>query len=289
MLPPVRRGPFFIHDPTAVSCVHSGSAAATTTTQHQPQPATQPRVATPPELTEESRPLASGRLSPVDLDPGTSLHDSGTASPLSVAGSLLHGSNHEDESSSDENPLYSTGIPKEAFDKVVEVLRRQLGFDLPETAQQQASKSKLSLNHPAPPSWASLPVDEECRERFKAAASVKKWTPCQKSQNSFRVDETEWRDLFKHPPVPQSAKDHLQSAGTVDSRGKFKSSSLKSSETALWQIDCASRVGLKYTSVLPLIGGGPDKVLPLCVVTGGLQERHRVSGGLVRPVIKKDL
>lgn len=161
------------------------------------------------------------------------------------------------DSGSDDEPLYGTDIPQDVFERAVDILRRQLGFDVSDRPQEPPSKSKLSLNKPSGSSRASLPVDAECEDRYKATASTatsKRWTAFSKSQNSlFRVDETEWKNLFRTPPLPQAAEDYLRSVGSMDFSGKLKSVSGRRTLQSLYQIDTAARTGLKYSSALLLI------------------------------------
>ena len=170
---------------------------------------------------------------------------------LSVAD--LNSQTMQDVSSSDDEPLYGTNIPEETFNKAVDILRLQLGFDSPET-DKPPSKSKLSLNKPVRPSRATLPVDAECEDRYKAAASARKWSAYSRAQlTSFRVDEKEWRSLFRVPNIPQAAEDYLRSVGAIDQSGKWKSTTDKRHLKSLQSVDAAARAGLKYSSSLLLV------------------------------------
>ena len=163
----------------------------------------------------------------------------------------------EYDSEEEEQPLFGTDIPRESFEKAVEVLRRQLGF-LPEDVPEcSSSKSKLTLNAPVASSRASLPVDAECADRFRAlpsGSSGRKWTAYSKTQNvSFRVEDKDWRDLFKTPAIPQGAEDYLRSVGALGQGAKLKSQAARKALRSLYQVDTASRVGLKFASSLLLI------------------------------------
>ena len=163
----------------------------------------------------------------------------------------------EENSDSDEEPLYGTDLTKEAFDKAVEVLRRQLGFDsesVPQPSQSSSRKSKLSLNRPVAAPRVSMPVDVECSDRLKATATSRKWTPFPRRQvSAFRVDEKDWKDLFCSPSLPDDALDFLREAGATDHQGKYKAQATRKFESSLAQSDAAARVGLKYSSSLLLV------------------------------------
>ena len=189
-------------------------------------------------------PLGEGQLD--------SSHSGEGAELLSVLDSHVSGEHHNDSSSEDE-PLYGTDIPKEVFAKAVGILRTQLGFE-PQSSELPPSQSKLSLNKPTRPTKASLPVDVECEDRYKASASAKKWSPYPRVQSSsFRVDEKEWRKLFRTPDIPQSAMDYLRSVGSADSSGKLSSQTIRQRQKSFRQVDAAARTGLKYASAMLLI------------------------------------
>ena len=162
-----------------------------------------------------------------------------------------------DSDDDDDQPLYGTDIPKEAFEKAVEVLRRQLGYVSESTPELSSSKSRLTLNTPTSSLRPSLPVDAECADRFRALShnyAGRKWTAYSKAQNlSFRVEDNDWKDLFKTPPVPQEADDYLRSVGATGLGGKLKSITARKSLRSLHQLDTASRVGMKFASSLLLI------------------------------------
>lgn len=161
------------------------------------------------------------------------------------------------DSDDDEQPLFGTDIPRDAFDKAVEVLRRQLGYTSEPAPEVSTSKSRLTLNTPSGSTRSSLPVDAECADRFRALPhgnAGRKWTAYSKSQNlSFRVEDNDWRDLFKTPSVPQGAEDYLRSVGATGPGGKLKSTPARKALRSLHQLDTASRVGLKFASSLLLI------------------------------------
>ncbi|KAJ8042119.1 NACHT domain- and WD repeat-containing protein 1 [Holothuria leucospilota] len=169
--------------------------------------------------------------------------------PMEVGGSELD----SNASGSEDEPLFGTDIPPDIFDKAVGILRAQLGY--PASVQPEvSSKSRLTLNRPSSSVKESLPVDAECEDRFRAAAAAKKWTAFPRNQNAaFRVDEKDWRDLFRAPSVPQAAEDYLRSVGSADSSGRLRSLTARRSLRTLHQLDSASRVGLKYSSALLLI------------------------------------
>ena len=159
-------------------------------------------------------------------------------------------------SDSEEEPLYGTDISKEAFDRAVEVLRRQLGFQEEDQPAPSAppKKSKLSLNRPSMTPRATMPVDIECSDRLKSFSTARKWSAFPKKQSSsFRVDEKDWKDLFLSPSLPDSATDFLREAGLVDLTGKYKAPLAKKLDSSLAGSDAAARTGLKYSSSLLLI------------------------------------
>lgn len=164
-------------------------------------------------------------------------------------------SDEEPESDGDDKPLCGTDIPLEVFDKAVGILRRCLGFPLEPEAPDPSAGSRLTLNKPSS-SKATLPVDVECVDRFKAmsASFGHKWFAYSKAQNTaFRVEDKQWRDLFKTPAVPRGAEEYMRSVGTASSSGRLKSTAPRRNFRSLQQIDTAARVGLKYSSSLLLI------------------------------------
>ena len=203
-----------------------------------------------------------------DLPPETQVlsedSDDSQADPLfqghenneSVSGQQVFSEDYD--SDEEELPLFGTDIPRDSFERAVEVLRRQLGYPL-ETPPEvpTSSKSRLTLNTPTTPSSCSLPVDAECADRFRAlpaGSAGRKWTAYSKVQNSsFRVEDKDWRDLFKTPIVPQGADDYLRSVGALTPNGKLKSPAARKALRSLYQLDTASRVGLKFASSLLLI------------------------------------
>lgn len=157
--------------------------------------------------------------------------------------------------SDDDIPLMGTSISKEAFDKAVEVIRRQLGFDASSPSEPSSSrKSHLSLNKPVTPLRSSMPVDAECFDRFEAQAKAKKWRAYPKRQASdFHIDDEDWKAFFSSPSLPDVCLDKLKASGAVDHRGKFRTSSTKKSYLSLQGIDLAARTGMKFASSLLLI------------------------------------
>ncbi|KAJ8027454.1 Mannosyl-oligosaccharide 1,2-alpha-mannosidase IB [Holothuria leucospilota] len=62
---------------------------------------------------------------------------------------------------SDDEPIMGTSFSKESFEKAVEVVRRQLGFDSPPVPDPPVAKrSKLSLNKPAGPRKPVMPSSD---------------------------------------------------------------------------------------------------------------------------------
>ncbi|KAJ8036818.1 MICAL-like protein 2 [Holothuria leucospilota] len=158
-------------------------------------------------------------------------------SELSPDPDFFSDDNHEVSGSDedDDPPLFGTDLTRESFDKAVEVVRRQLGFeDVQQPTEDQGRKSKLSLNRPTPDKRPLMPVDVECEDRLKAASTSRKWTPFPRKQTSeFRVDEREWNACFRTPPIPTGAVDHLRNAGAMDAKGRYRSAPSKKSEKAL--------------------------------------------------------
>ena len=232
-----------------------------TLTQQQQQQHQPPQARSQPSSSASSvpsQPAAQGQAADDVPSEGSAISDDDQerVELLSIADNPASDRDTGD-SGSEEEPLYGTDIPQDVFERAVEILRRQLGFDESDQPKEPPSKSKLSLNKPSTSSRASLPVDAECEDRYKATASsatAKKWTAFSKSQNtSFRVEEKEWKDLFKTPPVPQSAEDYLRSVGSLDFSGKLKSIAGRRTLQSLYQIDTAARTGLKFSSALLLI------------------------------------
>lgn len=161
----------------------------------------------------------------------------------------------ETSDSEDEEPLLGTMITTEAFQNAVEVVRRVLGFDPPEEERPPPTKrSRLTLNKPKSSPAATLPVDIECSERFQELAKRRKWSAYPaRAANAFRVDESEWKELFCSPSIPSAAKDKLTSCGVMDSKGKFTSKDLRAFESELQKLDSAARMGLKFSSALLLL------------------------------------
>ena len=78
----------------------------------------------------------------------------------------------------EDEPLTGTFIPREAFEKAVNVIRKQLGFELPTMVEDpKARKSKLTLNTKRPDLGPTMPVDAECWDRYQAILDLKKWSP----------------------------------------------------------------------------------------------------------------
>lgn len=129
-----------------------------------------------------------------------------------------------------------------------------MGFDNPQDEPTpQAKKSRLTLNKPTRPPTASLPVDVECSESFNAIAQRRKGFAFPKKYSStFRVDESEWKELFSSPLIPSAAKDKLTSAGAMDPKGKYISKDRRTLESELLRIDSAARMRLKFSSSLLL-------------------------------------
>ena len=157
--------------------------------------------------------------------------------------------------SGDDEPLLGTDITSEAFQSAVEVLRRVLGFEVPLIDEGPPTKrSKLTLNKPKQVPTATLPVDIECSERYRAVAEKRKWTAFPaRSASTFKVDESEWKELFCPPSIPAAARDKLYSVGAMDSKGKFTSKEKRLLDSELAKIDSAARMGLKFSSALLLM------------------------------------
>lgn len=68
----------------------------------------------------------------------------------------------------------------------------------------------------------------ECSERYRATAEMKKWSAYPgKSASAFKVNESEWKELFCSPSIPAAAKDKLTAVGAMDSKGRFSSKDKK--------------------------------------------------------------
>ena len=171
--------------------------------------------------------------------------------------SLIDISGHSGSESGSDNdqPLLGTEITKEAFDKAVEVIRRQLGFEDSSPSQEPSvSKSKLTLNQPSKPRLSSMPVDVECLERFEATSKLSPWKPYPKRQSlSFRMGDKDWEEFFKTPKIPVAASEKLKSTGAMDQSGKLKSESSRKTFSGFFGIDLAARTGMKFASSLLLI------------------------------------
>ncbi|KAJ8046692.1 hypothetical protein HOLleu_05456 [Holothuria leucospilota] len=155
---------------------------------------------------------------------------------------------------SDDEPIMGTSFFKESFEKAVEVVRRQLGFDSPPVPDPPVAKrSKLSLNKPAGPRKPVMPVDTECFDRFESQANSRVWRAFPKRQSSdFHISDEDFSSFFSSPAIPDSCLDKLKSAGAVDSRGHFRSPMTKKSFTSLHGMDLAARTGMKFASSLLL-------------------------------------
>ena len=161
----------------------------------------------------------------------------------------------DQEDSGDEETLLGTDITPEAFNNAVEVIRRVLGFDPPvaDPAPPPAKASRLSLNKPTRPPSACIPVDAECSDRYDTLARGKRWTAFPKRPtNLFRVEESDWKQLFSSPSIPSAAKDKLVTAGIMDSKGRYVTKDRQSLESELLKLDSAARAGLKFSSALLL-------------------------------------
>ena len=157
------------------------------------------------------------------------------------------------QSSDEEIMLKGTNIPQEAFDAAVETVRRVLGFEAPAPLPKTGRVSRLSLNEEEKPERQEMPVDVECLDRYEKLASNKKWTAFQsKPYRTFRVDEKDWKEIFVTPRLPETAGEKLKQAGVLDKNNQFKSQSLQLLNTALRDVDAASRVGLKFASSMML-------------------------------------
>ncbi|XP_071813242.1 uncharacterized protein, partial [Apostichopus japonicus] len=176
-----------------------------------------------------------------------------TDDALSIVASarLLSGDSEAD----DEEPLRGTEISAEAFEKATAVLRRVLGFEEKVDARaQEGPASKLTLNAAAQKPRASIPVDVECRERFEAVAQAKRWTAFQRSAHrTFHVGDEDWESLFTPPQIPPQVKERLRSAGALDGKDKFREKGAQTLESSLFDVDRASRAGMKYSSALLLV------------------------------------
>ena len=155
---------------------------------------------------------------------------------------------------SDDDPIMGTEFSSDAFDKAVEVIRRQLGFDPPEPEQSSLrAKSKLSLNKPSKPSRSIMPVDTECFDRFESQAKAKRWRAySRKSSSDFRIADEDYKAFFSAPSLPVSCVDKLKDSNAMDQRGRFSSSSTKKTYSSLHNIDLAARTGMKFASALLL-------------------------------------
>ncbi|XP_071823040.1 uncharacterized protein [Apostichopus japonicus] len=205
-----------------------------------PQPALPPAPVTDDHAPEEAQ-----------VDPWDDV-SSRTDDALSIAASarLLSGDSEAD----DEEPLRGTEISAEAFKKATAVLRRVLGFEERVDARaHEGPASKLTLNAAAQKPRASIPVDVECRERFEAVAQAKRWTAFQRSAHrTFHVGDEDWESLFTPPHIPPQVKERLRSAGALDGKDKFREKGAQTLESSLFDVDRASRAGMKYTSALLL-------------------------------------
>ena len=149
--------------------------------------------------------------------------------------------------------MEGTAIPQEAFERAVDAVCRVLGFEIPEQPVSTGRVSKLSLNTEKKNQPTEIPVHVECLDRFEAVASQKRWTAFEsRTLRTFRVEEKDWKDLFVTPTIPETAEEKLRLAGVLDKNNTFKDASLRQLNSALRDVDTASRVGLKYSSSLML-------------------------------------
>ena len=158
--------------------------------------------------------------------------------------------------SEEEDLLTGTDITKEAFNKAVEVLRRLLGYEMPEAPQEpQGRRSRLSLNIVKKPPNPVMPVDEECLQRFQTLAEAKRWTAFQlKPCKTFRLEEEPWKEVFRTPYIPEEAAVKLRAAGALSQSGKtFSNLTTAKTDKALLETDRAARAGMRYASTLLLV------------------------------------
>ena len=182
---------------------------------------------------------------------------------------------------SDDDPILGTAFSRDAFDKAVEVIRNQLGFDPPppqESSSSSSKRSKLSLNKPSVPSRSVMPVDVECFDRFESQANSRKWRAFPKRQSSdFHISDEDYRAFFASPTIPESCLDKLKASGSVDQRGFFRSQTTKKSFLSLQNIDLAARTGMKFASSLLLFA----EVLSKSFRQPGTEEVPRKDTGAV--------
>ena len=166
---------------------------------------------------------------------------------------LTRAESHREDFSSEEEPLTGTFIPREAFEKAVDVIRRQLGFELPAMVEDPKAR-KLTLNTKRPDLRPTMPVDAERWDRYQAILDLKKYFPFpNKITSDFRVEERDWRDLFTSPSIPAAVSGKLHVAGVSDASGNFKDKTARSLSTEKHNTDEVRRAGMKFTSALLII------------------------------------
>ncbi|PIK52327.1 hypothetical protein BSL78_10783 [Apostichopus japonicus] len=189
--------------------------------EQQGAPSIPPQPAPPPAPVTDDHAPEEAQVDPWD-DVSSRSDDA-----LSIAASvrLLSGDSEAD----DEEPLRGTEISAEG------------------------PASKLTLNAAAQKPRASIPVDVECRERFEAVTQAKRWTAFQRSAHrTFHVGDEDWESLFTPPHIPPQVKERLRSAGALDGKDKFREKGAQTLESSLFDVDRASRAGMKYSSALLL-------------------------------------
>ena len=187
------------------------------------------------------------------------------------AGGDVRAPSHRDDAQSEADPeegepLRGATIPKEAFEKAVEVLRRLLGFGEQSAPPPDPSSrvSRLSLHHTAALTAPTMPVDAESFERIEGVFSSGVWQKTQAQGASwFRQEDGDMRTLFTPPRIPQAAVT------------ASKASSSKVQEE--WKtIDTVARSGLRFASASLLVAD---------VVSRAFSQEEEISWEDAAPVV----
>lgn len=97
-----------------------------------------------------------------------------------------------------------------------------------------------------------MPVDVACLERLEKISELRRWSAFSYQPTKiFRVDDNAWKELFSSQSIPEEAKKKLRTAGVMFN-GKYSNKSIEKMDRALYDVDVASRTGLKFASSLLL-------------------------------------
>ncbi|XP_071847285.1 uncharacterized protein [Apostichopus japonicus] len=158
----------------------------------------------------------------------------------------------EDEED-EEQSVKGIDLPPDLIAKAIHIFTTRLGFEPPPNPKPTERTSKLrTTNEPSQSTTPCVPVDAVCFDRIEGLQAKKRWTAFPAKQDrALKIHDDTWKRIFKVPSITGEVRDRLRAEQALSS-GYFREPLRKKAEQSAYDLDQASRVGMKFASTFML-------------------------------------